>query len=150
MNATAVAVTGQSGSVICKGDTGAPAIGETDGKAELAAVASRSWQGGCLGTPATETRTGATGTRVDDLGAWIQQVRASATAPTANAVHDPGHARLEPLGGHLRPEVRRLPQRPPWTSSPPPPAPSTTPPTSPACPAGRPLDTLTGTTMPTG
>ncbi|MFF4384780.1 hypothetical protein [Kitasatospora sp. NPDC001547] len=42
------------------------------------AIASRSWQGGCLGTPATETRTGATGTRVDDVHDWVQQTRARA------------------------------------------------------------------------
>ncbi|MBD0695130.1 trypsin-like serine protease [Streptomyces sp. CBMA123] len=89
VNPTAIAVTGTGGAAICKGDTGAPVIRETNGKAELAAVASRSWQGGCLGTPATETRTGATATRVDDLGAWVQQVRDTATAPTASAVHDP-------------------------------------------------------------
>ncbi|MFH9355364.1 trypsin-like serine protease [Kitasatospora sp. NPDC017646] len=73
-----VALTGTGGAVVCKGDTGAPAIRETNGRAELVAVASRSWQGGCLGTPATETRTGATGGRVDDLAGWVQQIRAKA------------------------------------------------------------------------
>ncbi|SOB88859.1 trypsin-like serine protease [Streptomyces sp. 1331.2] len=86
---TTIATTGQNGAAICKGDTGAPAIRETNGKAELVAVASRSWQGGCLGTPATETRTGAQSSRVDDLAGWVQQVRANATARTASAVYDP-------------------------------------------------------------
>ncbi|MGW2255205.1 trypsin-like serine protease [Kitasatospora sp. NPDC001660] len=86
---TTIATTGTGGAAICKGDTGAPVIRETNGKAELVAIASRSWQGGCLGTPATETRTGATSSRVDDLGAWVQQVRDTATAPTATAVYDP-------------------------------------------------------------
>ncbi|MGW2255204.1 trypsin-like serine protease [Kitasatospora sp. NPDC001660] len=76
---TTIATTGTGGAAICKGDTGAPAIRETNGKAELVAIASRSWQGGCLGTPATETRTGAKSSRVDDLGAWVQQVRATAS-----------------------------------------------------------------------
>ncbi|MFH9355363.1 trypsin-like serine protease [Kitasatospora sp. NPDC017646] len=77
VNPTVLGITGTSGAAVCKGDTGAPAIRETNGKAELVAVASRSWQGGCLGTPAVETRTGATSTRVDDLAGWVQQVRAS-------------------------------------------------------------------------
>ncbi|MFJ7913208.1 trypsin-like serine protease, partial [Kitasatospora sp. NPDC096204] len=77
VSATGIGTTGTGGAAICKGDTGAPAIREVNGKAELVAVASRSWQGGCLGTPATETRTGAYNTRVDDLGGWVQQVKAS-------------------------------------------------------------------------
>ncbi|MGW3071995.1 trypsin-like serine protease [Kitasatospora sp. NPDC001132] len=77
VSATGIATTGTGGAAICKGDTGAPAIREVNGKAELVAVASRSWQGGCLGTPATETRTGASSSRVDDLGDWVQQMKAS-------------------------------------------------------------------------
>ncbi|MFD8086343.1 trypsin-like serine protease [Kitasatospora sp. NPDC059722] len=64
---------------LCQGDAGAPLLRDRNGTPEIAAVAVRSWQGGCLGTPATETRTGATSSRVDDLGAWVQQVRATAT-----------------------------------------------------------------------
>ncbi|MFJ4185034.1 trypsin-like serine protease [Kitasatospora sp. NPDC089509] len=63
---------------LCQGDAGAPILRDNGGRTELAAIASRSWQGGCLGTPATETRTGATSSRVDDLTTWIQQVRATA------------------------------------------------------------------------
>ncbi|MFF3070655.1 trypsin-like serine protease [Kitasatospora sp. NPDC057904] len=73
VQAAGIAVTGQGGAAICKGDTGAPAIRETNGKAELVAVASRSWQGGCLGE--TETRTGATAERVDDLAGWVKDLR---------------------------------------------------------------------------
>ncbi|WP_416874728.1 trypsin-like serine protease [Kitasatospora sp. SC0581] len=75
VSATGIATTGTGGAAICKGDTGAPAIREVNGKAELVAVASRSWQGGCLGTPATETRTGAFSSRVDDLGDWVKGLR---------------------------------------------------------------------------
>ncbi|MFG2907030.1 trypsin-like serine protease [Kitasatospora sp. NPDC048286] len=77
VSATGIGTTGTGGAAICKGDTGAPAVREVNGRAELVAVASRSWQGGCLGTPATETRTGAYNTRVDDLGGWVQQVKMS-------------------------------------------------------------------------
>ncbi|MER6401671.1 trypsin-like serine protease [Kitasatospora sp. NPDC001603] len=73
VTANAVNTTGTNGASICKGDTGAPAVREVNGKTELAAIASRSWQGGCFGS--TETRTGTTNTRVDDLTAWVQQVR---------------------------------------------------------------------------
>ncbi|MFE4362640.1 trypsin-like serine protease [Kitasatospora sp. NPDC056800] len=75
VSATGIGTTGTGGAAVCKGDTGAPAIRETNGKAELVAVASRSWQGGCLGTPATETRTGAFSSRVDDLGDWVKGLR---------------------------------------------------------------------------
>ncbi|MFJ7909584.1 S1 family peptidase, partial [Kitasatospora sp. NPDC096204] len=86
VSATAVGITGTGGAAICKGDTGAPAIREVNGKAELVAVASRSWQGGCLGTPATETRTGASSSRVDDLGDWVRYQR-SRTAEVRSGLH---------------------------------------------------------------
>ncbi|MGW2253274.1 trypsin-like serine protease [Kitasatospora sp. NPDC001660] len=64
---------------ICQGDAGAPLLRDHNGTTEIAAIASLSWQGGCLGTPTTETRTGATSSRVDDLAGWVKQVRATAT-----------------------------------------------------------------------
>ncbi|MFJ8473644.1 RICIN domain-containing protein [Kitasatospora sp. NPDC094011] len=70
---------------LCQGDAGAPLLRDNGGRTELAAVATRSWQGGCLDTPATETRTGATATRADDLASWIQQVRWR-TASVKNSV----------------------------------------------------------------
>ncbi|MFE4332139.1 trypsin-like serine protease, partial [Streptomyces sp. NPDC056831] len=70
---TTVAVTRDGGS-ICKGDAGGPALREKDGKAELVAVHSTSWQAGCLGSD--ESRNGAVETRLDDLGEWIRQIRA--------------------------------------------------------------------------
>ncbi|WP_228992057.1 FG-GAP-like repeat-containing protein [Streptomyces sp. DH8] len=57
--------------VICRGDTGGPVLRANGTTQELVGIASRSWQGGCLGTPATETRTGAIATRTDDVRAWI-------------------------------------------------------------------------------
>ncbi|WP_274917403.1 S1 family peptidase [Streptomyces sp. WZ-12] len=59
---------------ICKGDTGGPALRENAGRMELVGVNSTSWQGGCLGTDASETRNSALDTRVDDLGTWVQKV----------------------------------------------------------------------------
>ncbi|MCC2277224.1 FG-GAP-like repeat-containing protein [Streptomyces sp. ET3-23] len=73
---TTVGLTGKSAdAALCKGDTGGPAFREKDGRLELAAVNSTSWQGGCFGTDESETRKGAVDTRVDDINAWIQQVR---------------------------------------------------------------------------
>jgi V8-like Glu-specific endopeptidase len=63
------------GTPVCKGDTGAPVFREKEGRLELAAVASTSWQGGCLGSE--ETRTGAGAVRVDDLATWIRESTAS-------------------------------------------------------------------------
>ncbi|MFF3115770.1 ricin-type beta-trefoil lectin domain protein [Kitasatospora sp. NPDC057904] len=56
---------------VCKGDSGAPALRTENGKPAVAAVTSRAWQGGCLGTDPAETRTGASEARVDDLASWI-------------------------------------------------------------------------------
>ncbi|NIL64846.1 trypsin-like serine protease [Salinispora arenicola] len=53
----------------CKGDAGGPVFRDVEGAPTLVAVSNTSWQKGCLGE--TETRDGATATRVDDLAAWI-------------------------------------------------------------------------------
>ncbi|MFC7790557.1 FG-GAP-like repeat-containing protein [Streptomyces cinereoruber] len=66
-----VALTATGDSVICQGDTGGPVLRTNGTTQELVAVAGRSWQGGCLGMPSTETRTGAVATRVDDIHTWI-------------------------------------------------------------------------------
>ncbi|MER6444323.1 hypothetical protein DEJ51_00450 [Streptomyces venezuelae] len=66
-----IALTPTGDAVICKGDAGGPVLRTNGQTQELVAVTSRSWQGGCLGTPATETRTGAVATRIDDLRSWI-------------------------------------------------------------------------------
>ncbi|MFI5616780.1 trypsin-like serine protease [Streptomyces sp. NPDC051567] len=54
---------------VCQGDTGGPVL---NGKGEVTAVSSRSWQGGCLGTDPAETRTNAIATRADGLGSWVR------------------------------------------------------------------------------
>ncbi|MFF7366059.1 trypsin-like serine protease [Streptomyces sp. NPDC008125] len=72
VEATTVSI---DGTPICKGDTGSPVFREVNGRPELAAIATNSWQGGCLGTD--ETRTGAVASRVDDIRAWITENTAS-------------------------------------------------------------------------
>ncbi|MFI2497046.1 trypsin-like serine protease, partial [Streptomyces sp. NPDC018693] len=72
-----VSITGQNGAAVCAGDAGGPLFREQDGKVELVGVNSRSWQGGCWGTDATETRTGALSVRVDDSATqtWAKETR---------------------------------------------------------------------------
>ncbi|MEU8779148.1 RICIN domain-containing protein [Streptomyces sp. NPDC048606] len=79
-DATSLTLTGKGTDAICKGDTGGPLLNAAD---QLVAVNSRSWQGGCLGTATTETRTGALSARVDDLGPWLRKV----TLTTASIVN---------------------------------------------------------------
>ncbi|MEU6311535.1 trypsin-like serine protease [Streptomyces sp. NPDC047014] len=71
-----VSITAKGTDALCKGDTGGPLL---NAAGELVGVNSRSWQGGCLGAPPTETRTGATAARTDDLAAWIESVTAPRT-----------------------------------------------------------------------
>ncbi len=77
---TTVGLTAKSdGAAICQGDTGGPAFRDVGGRFELIGVNSRSWQGGCQGTDAKETRTNAVDARTDDLTGWIQGI----TSPPA-------------------------------------------------------------------
>ncbi|MFH8797219.1 trypsin-like serine protease [Streptomyces sp. NPDC017941] len=72
-DSTTLSSTGKGTDALCKGDTGGPLM---NASGELVAINSRSWQGGCLGTPTTEVRTGAVSARIDDLHDWVQQARA--------------------------------------------------------------------------
>ncbi|MFF7050692.1 S1 family peptidase [Streptomyces griseorubiginosus] len=69
--ATTATVTGKNGVAACMGDSGGPLVRGTGGSAQLAALASQSYQGGCHGIDASETRTGGIAARVDDLGSWV-------------------------------------------------------------------------------
>jgi hypothetical protein len=74
VSATEIAIAPTADGAICKGDAGGPLIREnSDGTANLAAVVSTSWQGGCL--DAGGTRRDATATRLDGLADWIDQYR---------------------------------------------------------------------------
>ncbi|WBB71047.1 S1 family peptidase [Micromonospora sp. WMMD812] len=73
-SATATAVTvaaASAGATICRGDAGGPAFRDNGASPELVGINDTSWQAGCLGE--TETRTGATQARLDDLAAWFRQ-----------------------------------------------------------------------------
>ncbi|MET8756199.1 RICIN domain-containing protein [Streptomyces sp. NPDC004667] len=80
--ATTLAITGKGADVLCKGDTGGPLLNSAG---QVVGVNSRSWQGGCLGAPTTETRTGAISARTDDLADWLRDVRFT-TASIQNAL----------------------------------------------------------------
>ncbi|MFF3214279.1 S1 family peptidase [Streptomyces sp. NPDC002886] len=69
-DATTLTLTGKGTDAICQGDAGGPLV---NSKGELAGISSRSWQGGCLGTPVTETRTGAIAARADGLQSWVEK-----------------------------------------------------------------------------
>ncbi|MFD9355787.1 trypsin-like serine protease [Streptomyces sp. NPDC060031] len=69
-DATTLSVTGKGTDALCKGDTGGPLL---NAAGELVGINSRSWQGGCLGTDAAETRTSAVSARTDNFGQWIDQ-----------------------------------------------------------------------------
>lgn len=106
-----VALTGVDGAVVCAGDTGGPALRVSSSGVELVAVNSRSWQGGCWGVPATETRTGAVDTRADDLHTWLADTVGRDTTPDFNcdgvrdiAIADPNAT----VGGIARAGVVRV------------------------------------------
>ena len=65
----ALAPVGTAGASTCKGDSGGPTFREVNGVAQLVAVHSTSWQRGCF--VETETRSGVTETRLDDLVQWV-------------------------------------------------------------------------------
>jgi hypothetical protein len=63
-----VSMTGGTDTVsLCRGDAGGPVLTASNA---LLAVDTAAWSHGCLGS--SETREGATATRVEDLGSWIQ------------------------------------------------------------------------------
>ncbi|KOU41459.1 hypothetical protein ADK55_28640 [Streptomyces sp. WM4235] len=85
-----VALSPAGDEVLCKGDAGAPALRRKGTAVELVAVNSRSWQGGCLGTDPSETRTGAVDARVDDVAGWMKQIILAAVVPDMTEVMTTG------------------------------------------------------------
>ncbi|MEV7579196.1 trypsin-like serine protease [Streptomyces erythrochromogenes] len=98
-DATSLSITGKGADALCKGDTGGPLL---NAAGELVGINSRSWQGGCLGSPAAETRTGATAARTDDLAAWIGSVTAPRTGDQVSLLAGGGGAMWSQFGdlGH--------------------------------------------------
>ncbi|RSS78362.1 trypsin-like serine protease [Streptomyces sp. WAC06614] len=86
-DAGTVTLTGKGTDALCKGDTGGPLL---NAAGQLVGVNSRSWQGGCLATPTTETRTGAIAARADDLTAWSAEVRSATPGWKTEAVVQAG------------------------------------------------------------
>ncbi|WP_128375358.1 trypsin-like serine protease [Streptomyces cavernae] len=70
-DATTATVTGKDGTAACMGDTGGPVVRVVNGTAQLVALNSRSYQGGCFGIDATVTDTGGIAARVDGLASWV-------------------------------------------------------------------------------
>ncbi|MEV5985222.1 FG-GAP-like repeat-containing protein [Streptomyces sp. NPDC052051] len=65
---TTLALHGKSAAdAICAGDAGGPIVRIKDGRPELVALSSQSWQGGCFGADPAETRTDAVSTRLDNI-----------------------------------------------------------------------------------
>lgn len=58
---------------VCAGDAGGPALRAVGSGFEVVALNERSWQAGCLGVPASETRTNASEVRLDNVKDWVQQ-----------------------------------------------------------------------------
>ncbi|QGV77322.1 trypsin-like serine protease [Streptomyces ficellus] len=64
---------------VCQGDAGAPAVRQVAVREfELVGIVSRAFNGNCQG--GTETRTGASAVRVDDLSTWMLQTRSGKTS----------------------------------------------------------------------
>ncbi|MFB4285810.1 trypsin-like serine protease [Nonomuraea sp. MTCD27] len=93
VNAGAVEITGDPSApaTICKGDAGGPAVRSVAAGFELVALHSASWQAGCLGTSASETRTAAVEVRLDNVRDWVRQTVRGGTfvrLPTSAAALD--------------------------------------------------------------
>ncbi|WP_371603716.1 trypsin-like serine protease [Streptomyces sp. NBC_01220] len=78
--ATTAAVTGKDAAA-CMGDSGGPVLRGTGATAQLVALNSQSFQGGCFGIDETQTSTAGVTARVDDLKSWIDS-KVGATAIT--------------------------------------------------------------------
>ncbi|MFW6690137.1 S1 family peptidase [Streptomyces sp. MAR4 CNX-425] len=106
-----VSITGEGGAAVCAGDTGGPALRSDGGAVELAAVSSRSFQGGCFGTDASVTDTGALSARTDDVLPWIHGTVQAASVTDFNCDGAPDLAAGDPkatVGGHANAGLVRV------------------------------------------
>lgn len=90
---------------VCKGDAGGPALRAVGSGFEVVALNSTSWQAGCVGMPASETRNLATETRLDNVKEWVRQtvrggnlVRLPTSAQVLDTRTGSGAAPLPPGG----------------------------------------------------
>lgn len=98
--ASADVVGASAGATMCKGDAGGPAFRVVAGAPQLVAISNTSWQKGCLAE--TETRDGATVTRVDDLGAWFGEQTGDVQIFGVNAAGQLTYAVIDAASGQLR------------------------------------------------
>lgn len=70
-----IEITGDSSApaTLCKGDAGGPALRSVGTGLELVALNSSGGQAGCFERATSETRTGATEARLDDIREWVRQ-----------------------------------------------------------------------------
>ncbi|MFD3932826.1 trypsin-like serine protease [Streptomyces sp. NPDC058614] len=68
---TTALVTGKAGAAACAGDAGGPVVRGTGTSAALVGLNTQSYQAGCFGIDAAETRTAGATARVDDLASWV-------------------------------------------------------------------------------
>lgn len=97
VDGTDAEVTGEDGAAACAGDSGGPVLRGNGASAQLVALTSRSFQGGCFGTDEEQTSTAAVAARVDDLKSWIDSTTGAPRITDFNgdgvediAVADPG------------------------------------------------------------
>ncbi|MGZ3115464.1 FG-GAP-like repeat-containing protein [Streptomyces sp. H62] len=68
VSGSTIAIDGKTAEdAICAGDAGGPIVRQKDGKTELVALASQSWQGGCWGSDPAETRNSGVSPRLDNI-----------------------------------------------------------------------------------
>lgn len=82
---TTALVTGKAGTAACAGDAGGPVVRGTGTSAALVGLNTQSYQAGCFGIDAAETRTAGVTARVDDLASWVSSRPAPSVSPTSTA-----------------------------------------------------------------
>ncbi|WP_234009428.1 MULTISPECIES: trypsin-like serine protease [unclassified Streptomyces] len=114
-----VGVSGQDGATLCAGDAGGPLTREKDGSLQLVAVNSQSYQGGCFGQDATETRTDGLAVRVDDSAtrAWVQETK-DRLREVSFAADVTGDGRSDLLIMDEKGTITVRPAKPTWASTP--------------------------------